>query len=295
MLLLPLLLDWHIPKIDIVVITNNRPHSLDRLLDSLKASHYFGDSVSMSVSMEQTADPTTHRMIGNVRWPHGPLHVRHRIMLGGLMPAIVESWYPPDNDTYGVFLEDDVEVSPLFYAWLKFSLLQYRYTVAGRALSQRLFGVSLYQPKSVELRPEGRRPFDAHNLFAQLSLPHNSPYLSQVPCSWGAAYFPEAWREFHQYLSLRLSEHSIDISDTIVPDVRSNRWPKSWKKYFIEMVYLRGYMMLWVPLSQLLLYVCVLRLTYKAAHAGIPTIPTLSHSQPTIWRWAPTFTWPRWT
>lgn len=227
-----------------MVITNNRPVSLERLLDSLKSTHYFGDTVQISISMEQTADPTTHRMIRNLDWKHGPVHVRHRIMLGGLMPAIVESWYPSTDHTYGVFLEDDVEVSPLFYAWLKFSLLQYRYTASGRALSKRLFGISLYQPKNVELRPEGRMPFDAHNLFSDLSLPYNSPYLSQVPCSWGAAYFPEAWREFHQYLSLRLSEHSIDISTTIVPDVRSNRWPRSWKKYFIEMVYLRGYLML---------------------------------------------------
>jgi len=180
-----------------------------------------------------------------MRWPHGSFSLRHRILLGGLMPAIVESWYPTSNDTYGVLLEDDVEVSPLYYAWLKFSILQYRYTLAGRRASSRMFGVSLYQQKNIELRPEGRQPFDPHKLFEGLSLHSTTPYLSQIPCSWGAAYFPEHWREFHSYLALRLSELALPISEPLVPAIRSNKWPRSWKKYFIELVYLRGYTMLY--------------------------------------------------
>lgn len=30
-----------------------------------------------------------------------------------------------------------------------------------------------------------------------------------------------------------------------MPNVRSNKWTRSWKKYFIELVYLRGYVMLY--------------------------------------------------
>jgi hypothetical protein len=159
------------------------------------------------------------------------------------MPAITEAWYPASNDSYGVFLEDDVELSPLFYGWLKYSILKYRYSAGER--SSRLFGVSLYQQKALELRPEGRRPFDAHVLFDDLDLDPSTPYLSQVPCSWGAVYFPEVWREFHLYLALRLSEMALGIADVVVPDARSNRWPRSWKKYFVELVYARGYLMLY--------------------------------------------------
>ncbi|GAA6059230.1 hypothetical protein JCM10212_006623 [Sporobolomyces blumeae] len=236
---------WHTPRIDVSVITNDRPVSLHRLLSSLQSADYYGDDVSLALNLEQTTDRLTHRLVDDFRWPHGPLQIRHRILLGGLMPAIVESWYPTSNDTYGVLLEDDVEVSPLFYGWLKFTILKYRYTLAGRAASSRLFGVSLYQQKNIELRPEGRQPFDAHKLFESLSLHPTTPYLSQIPCSWGAAYFPEVWREFHSYLSLRLSELALPISEPIVPAIRSNRWPRSWKKYFIELVYLRGYSMLY--------------------------------------------------
>jgi hypothetical protein len=158
----------------------------------------------------------------------------------------VESWYPSNNHSYGVLLEDDVEVSPLFYSWLKISILYYRYGPDSvRERSKRLFGISLYQPKNIELRPEGRKRFDTHQIFQDLGVPATMPYLSQIPCSWGAAYFPEHWREFHQFLSLRLAESALDITDYIVPDIRSNRWPKSWKRYIIELVYLRGYSMLY--------------------------------------------------
>lgn len=75
----------------------------------------------------------------------------------------------------------------------------------------------------------------------------NTPYLSQIPCSWGAVYFPEQWREFHDYLSTRLSGDlpNLAIDAVVAPGVRSNKWTRSWKKYFIEMAYLRGYVMLY--------------------------------------------------
>ncbi|SCV74468.1 BQ2448_8107 [Microbotryum intermedium] len=237
--------DWHTPRIDISVVTNNRPASLHRLLSSLQSAHYFGDEVPLYLNLEQTADAVTQRLASDLDWPYGTVTVRHRIVLGGLMQAIVESWYPASNDTYGVFLEDDVEVSPMFYGWLKMTILYYRYSMAMRDRSTRLFGVSLYQQKFFELRPEGRQPFDAHLLFESLALDPTLPYLSQIPCSWGAVYFPEVWREFHLYLALRLSEMALPIADQIVPEIRSNKWPQSWKKYIIELVYLRGYVMLY--------------------------------------------------
>lgn len=113
-------------------------------------------------------------------------------------------------------------------------------------ISPQLFGISLYQQKNIELKLQGRRPFDARALFHNHGLPHpHTPYLSQIPCSWGAVYFPEHWKEFHEYLAVRLSEHLFTIDEEIVPNVRSNRWTKSWKKFFIELVYLRGYAMLY--------------------------------------------------
>ncbi|PIL24948.1 hypothetical protein GSI_12835 [Ganoderma sinense ZZ0214-1] len=239
--------NWHSAQIELSVITDNRPQSLERLLTSLTNARYFGDQVNMRINIEQTADPETLRIVTQYRWGHGSVFPHHRIVHAGLMTAVVESWYPKNNDTYGLLLEDDVEVSPLFYAWAKLSLLRYRY---GKAENRRpnLFGISLYQQRNVELHPDGRRLFDASSTLKTAGLAHaNTPYLSQVPCSWGALYFPEHWREFHGYLSMRLnaSVWPPPPEDIVVPDVRSNRWTRSWKRYFIELVFLRGYVMLY--------------------------------------------------
>ena len=172
-------------------------------------------------------------------------------MRGGLLPAVVESWYPRSDDSHGLLLEDDVELSPLFYAWTKMALLRYRYNAPANSTSSseptRLFGISLYQQKSNELHADGRRAFDARALFAaHPAVAHtSSPYLSQVPCSWGAVYFPHAWRAFHAYLALRLSGRLLPPGEAVAPGLRSNAWARSWKKFFIELAFLRGHVMLY--------------------------------------------------
>ncbi|KAI0924549.1 hypothetical protein AcW2_005410 [Taiwanofungus camphoratus] len=120
--------NWHVPRVDISVITNNRPHSLTRLLSSLSSARYFGDTLNLRINIEQTADAETLQVVDDFQWVRGGLFIHHRIIHGGLLPAIVESWYPHSNDSYGLILEDDVELSPLFYAWIKLSLLHYRYS-----------------------------------------------------------------------------------------------------------------------------------------------------------------------
>ncbi|KIY70289.1 hypothetical protein CYLTODRAFT_392250 [Cylindrobasidium torrendii FP15055 ss-10] len=236
--------NWHQPRVDISIITKDRPHSLSRLLDSLARARFFGDTLNVRVNMEQSADEETMKIVRDFRWPHGQIFLHHRVIHGGLLPAVVESWYPADDDTYGLLLEDDVELSPLFYAWIKMTLLHYRYSPTDDAISS-MYGISLYQQKTVELHLSGRQPFSADELFSKNGFEYSSPYLSQIPCSWGAVYFPEHWRAFHAYLTLRFSQASMPIGNHVVPSIRSNRWTKSWKKYFIEMVYLRGLVMLY--------------------------------------------------
>ncbi|KAI8451036.1 hypothetical protein BY996DRAFT_7333978 [Phakopsora pachyrhizi] len=239
--------NWHKPKIEISVITNDRPKSLNRLLRSLKRSNYFGDRVNLVINMEQTSDPRTRAMVSRFDWDKGTKTVRQRIILGGLLPAVIESWYPSSpHDSYGVLLEDDTEVSVQFYGWLKFAVLSYRYSGNG---DNSIYGVSLYQPQFNELNPEGRRPFNASALIYSIGRePVTLAYASQVPCSWGALFFPEFWTSFQRFLTFRLADRlgSLRLEDPIVAaPIRSNRWPKSWKKYMIEWVYLRGSRMIY--------------------------------------------------
>ena len=60
----------------------------------------------------------------------------------GLRAAWFESWYPKPDDEYCIIIEDDLEVSPFWYTWLKKAWLNYgnRTDMAGIALQASLMG-----------------------------------------------------------------------------------------------------------------------------------------------------------
>ncbi|KAJ3825885.1 hypothetical protein F5880DRAFT_175287 [Lentinula raphanica] len=236
--------DWNVPQVTLSIITKDRPQSLSRLLESVTEARFFGDKVDLRINLEQSADLETMNLVKKFSWSYGSLFMHHRVIHGGLLTAVAESWYPHSQDAYGVLLEDDVELSPLFYAWIKMTILRYRYG-SNRGKAPHIFGISLYQPKNLELDLTGRRPFNASHILLSTGMHAFTPYLSPVPCSWGAVYFPEHWMEFHDFLAMRFSEDALNLTQVIVPNVRSNQWTRSWKKYFIELVYLRGYVMLY--------------------------------------------------
>lgn len=88
---------------------------------------FYGDKVNIRINMDQTSDPETMHIAQEFEWFHGDMVLHHRVIHGGLLPAVVESWYPNCNDSYGLLLEDDIELSPLSYAWVKMTLLRYKF------------------------------------------------------------------------------------------------------------------------------------------------------------------------
>ncbi|CAG8503107.1 7336_t:CDS:2 [Dentiscutata erythropus] len=240
------LTELNIEALKIQVITQDRPLSLTRLMRSLNSSIYFGDNVQLTVNMDRSADPVTIKYCQNFKWSFGKMGIRFRVKQGGLITAVVESYYPTTNDDYAVILEDDIEVSPYYYIWLKYTILKYRYGT-DRSLVSRLLGISLYGSKLNEINSTtGRRPYEPAEVLENTKFPNQSPYLSQIPCSWGALFFPEIWREFHIYLNARLTDlEGPKLQTVIVPESRSNMWSRSWKRFFIELAYLRGYVMLY--------------------------------------------------
>lgn len=108
------------------IITKDRPQSLSRLLDSISDAKYYGDKIDLRVNLEQSSDLETRDMVKGFHWGYGSMFVHHRVIHGGLLTAVAESWFPHSNNSYGVLLEDDVELSPMFYAWIKMTLLRYR-------------------------------------------------------------------------------------------------------------------------------------------------------------------------
>ncbi|CAM9185214.1 unnamed protein product [Phaeothamnion confervicola] len=253
------LASWSRPNFGVSVVTHNRPTSLKRLLGSLLAAHYYGDQVSVDFYVENTADDETLRVVEafSAQWgARGPVQVHFRVLKGGLIRAVTESYYPRDEHHHGVLLEDDIEVAPLWYAWAKLAALTYRYG-AAEDFARDLYGVSLYTPRVNELAPTRYRYDSNKKMAAKIArrsggkaavatavtaAAQTMPYLHETPCSWGAVYFAGFWTEYRAYLAARLTEDHVSAA---VRKSRSNGWKTSWKRFFLEMAYQRRYYMLY--------------------------------------------------
>lgn len=231
--------NWNRMRVSVNIITQNRPNSLTRLLESLSNAYYVGDEIPITFNMDTKVDEETIKLVNNFSWPHGQKTLRRRIIQGGLIRAVSESWYPSSDDDFGLLLEDDIEVSPYYYLWIKYALLAYHYD--PQVSLPQLASISLYTPRLVEVVKE-RPKWNATDFFKYIH--PNTPYLHQLPCSWGALFFPKQWREFYVYMNMRFTEDAKK-NPVQIPKSRTNGWQASWKKFLIDMMYLRGYVSLY--------------------------------------------------
>lgn len=226
-------------RISINIITQSRASSLWRLLKSLTEAFYLRDEIPLSFNMDSKVDEDTLKLVGEFNWPHGPKSLRRRIIQGGPIHAVSESSYPPSDDDFGLLLEDDMEVSPYYYLWIKYALLPYHYD--PHISLPEISSISLYTPRLVEVVKD-RPKWNATDFFKKLH--PNTPYLHQLPCSWGAVFFLKHWREFYVDMNMRFTEDAKQ-NPVQIPKSRTNGWQASWKKFLIDMLYLRGYVSLY--------------------------------------------------
>ncbi|KAI8062830.1 uncharacterized protein B0P05DRAFT_477135 [Gilbertella persicaria] len=234
---------WHDFTVNIMVNTDKKPHALARLLTSVTNAHYLGDQVDLTVLLDYSSDQITQTFANNFVWNKGEKNIRHRISQATKASVFVESWYPSSHDEYAIILNNDAELSEYFYVWVKYAILRYRYTERDNSL----FGISLYTPRLLETDPSGRHFFSANYQLKKANRTGQvgQPYRMQWPGYSGAVYFPEHWREFHDYITARHADlNGFEMQDVVVPGLRSNEWTKSWRRFMEELIYLRGYVML---------------------------------------------------
>lgn len=245
---------WAEPRFTVVVITQRRLASLQRLCRSLLAADYLGDRVDLIIRVDAHAENSrvVDYVTDSLLWPHGHKDVQVRLRPGGLAVAVAESWFPADrHHSYGVLLEDDVSVSPLWYGYAKQTVLRLRYcaepaadapnAAASSAAGLTLFGISLYTPRLLELE----YPRQAFRPDAMPALADTTAFFYQLPSSWGMVVFPERWRQFRDYLGARMAGGALAQQPVAIPGSASNGWQGSWKKHLIELLALAGWAVLY--------------------------------------------------
>ena len=164
----------------LVIIGWNRPHSLARLVASIRDADYGRNTrvpVTIAFALDHAENATVDGEMDAVVdalarvWPHGEVRVRRRRTRAGLRDNVLGAWRPAsDTAAPAVFLEDDIELSPLWWHWVQACLR--RYASPPRT---GLLGISLYTPD------------DMNEQFT------NGPYRdasgkSLMPCDWQAQH-----------------------------------------------------------------------------------------------------------
>ncbi|KAL9022830.1 MAG: hypothetical protein Q9185_000094 [Variospora sp. 1 TL-2023] len=266
---------WHTTYIDILIHAPPRSSgSLLRLLKSIEAADYFGHRrPHLTIELPADVDPPTWAFLQELNWPpldwsgapHQPqVTLRHRVPRQANSEEQasirhVESFYPVrPADSHVLVLSPQVELSPLYFHFLMYQLLEYRYSSFAKEnpLMQGLMGISLELPymhldDSTVFSPPPRSP-PSEAVKDPDGKPMEGPseestegqysFLWQAPNSNAALYFGDKWIEFHSFLTSRLA------SDPTKQPGRRKRISEiypAWLEYLQELMRARGYTMLY--------------------------------------------------
>ena len=251
-----ILADWNKVTIDIIVhAQSSSSGSLMRLLDSLKKADFFSSAPPrLTVELPHKLDEPSRRYLSLFKWPPTKenagslLTLHHRIPQYGLSAEensirMLESFWPSNPSmSHVLVLSPQMELSPLFFHYLKYSLLEYKYSFSRADMQQNLMALSLdipstYLNDSTSFVPPLTNVTKASNAVAK----GVTPFLWQAPNSNAALYFGEKWVELHDFVSQLLSSEHTFPTPTILNKKEVSKTYPSWLEHVLKLARARGY------------------------------------------------------
>ncbi|XP_061190677.1 uncharacterized protein LOC133198655 [Saccostrea echinata] len=200
------------PDFRIIVIVFNRPHSLERLLDSLNKAEYFEDKVILEVWIDRskkdgTIHDGTYHTASRFKFYHGEYRVHNHTKHVGIYGQWIGTWNPaPESEEIVVILEDDLTVSKHFYRWLKNVHKKYdsMNNLAGYAL----------QGRSIK---HGGAPGDLRGPEKDVC------FLYPILGTWGYSPHRKNWFHFVEWYRKKSTDPTFQ---PLVPGILPTQW---WK------------------------------------------------------------------
>ena len=148
------------------------------------------------------------------------------------------------KNSHVLLLSPQVELSPLYYHYLIYHLLEYKYSAHGKEIktSPHLMGIGLELPTHILNDSEPLVPplIEKPPSKRNRRIPAEpTPFLWQAPNSNAALYFGDKWMEFHSFLNARLSKPPTSRTKLI-----SKKHP-SWLEFLLELMRARRYALLY--------------------------------------------------
>lgn len=148
----------------------------------------------------------------------------------GLQAQWLEAWWPVSDDDFAFVVEDDLEVSPLYYKFLKGLIMRYYNDRSN--YSPSIYGASLQRPRFVAGKHGNKLQVDSETRL----------FLYQMVGTWGQLLFPKPWKEFRLWYDV----HKAKGIKPFLQGMVSTGWYKKmgdkiWTPWFIKFIHYRGY------------------------------------------------------
>ncbi len=167
----------------IVVNAYNRPAALARLLASLQRAEYPADTPApLIISIDRGSSDAVRQIANEFAWSHGLKEVIYQEQHLGLVQHFFACGQLAERFDAIVYLEDDLTVSPVFYAYASQALSFYQHDdrVAGLSLFGLWFNGYTQQP------------------FVPLA-DGSAAFFVQVPYTQGLAFTHAQWARFEAW------------------------------------------------------------------------------------------------
>lgn len=227
------------PVARIIVITMDREGSLRRLLDSLVKANYGEDHVDLDIWIDRGKDKPIHEGIlhacQTTDWKQGTKTIHKRASNAGLYQQWIYTWnITAETTEFAVILEDDLEVSPAFYQWLRVARAAYAQDPDVGAFTLQRSTLRPRQVKGVASGP--------------LDIPSEHPVFKyRLLGTWGFAPQRDQWVEFRKWFEEKRAKGEKPYVDGLVTTYwyreqeKDGFAPNMWSQWWIKFVDEKGY------------------------------------------------------
>jgi hypothetical protein len=222
------------PDMTIIILSMDRFESLQRLVTSLQSAVYNNHQDILDLTIRFDRPPASkypyQKWIENVQnfrdsldWKHGTVRISIAPQTLGLAEAWFQAWHPNSDEERAVIFEDDLEVSPVWYQWLKGAHDAY-----GRDRDD-LAAFSLSHQELVPLKTSKK---------TTKGFPQDEPFMYALLGSHGFSPLARVWREFLGFVKCsRQREGNMTIE---TPELVTSDWyhyvvskSSMWTQHFI--------------------------------------------------------------
>ena len=225
------------PRLSVRVLAGQSPSQLQSLLAVLARDEYLGDKVELTVVVAADGGRAeeVRKVAAEFSWQHGEKRLEEA---AAGKRSQWTGWRPATDEEVALVLEEDVQLSPGWYAVCR--ALLHRYYSEGADYDHRLYGLSLTRPSIIigetfEQRWGSAIPSDL--LPASSSAPL---YKYQLLSQSAIVLFPHRWRDFLRWLEEAEKDRSFSpctptlITNSFYAQDSRQHWAAAFHRFAFE-------------------------------------------------------------